>query len=226
MDAIEHFEGQKHSWANTLCYPELFMARIPFLCPVPTAVARMTNVFTLTLNPSGTVDGNIFWFSFCPEIMFDGPLTIAYPFAYSVNSTANDQSGVLTDHKTREELFPAFSFANVSNGRIVGASIKISQSQPLVHRAGYGACSRVYGYNADGLAMEVSKTAVLSSVYQDQANYTNGETLRMVYAPGDFSDLHMSNQHVMTQDNDRSSFPNLMGFVEGINLGGNAVQLT
>jgi len=63
-DAIQHFESSKESYANALLYPEVCMARIPFICPVPTAVARAVSVYTF--KPDATV-GDTFAFAFVPE---------------------------------------------------------------------------------------------------------------------------------------------------------------
>jgi len=105
--------------------------------------------------------------------------------------------------------------------RIIGASVTIAQTEKLVDRAGYGYCSRVYGLvNPDNATTSWSKTAILNSTYQDSANFTNGEKLRMNYAPGDFSDLHLVVQSSSTNrgdlQNDFETLPVLSGFVAGI----------
>jgi hypothetical protein len=69
--AIEHFESEKESYANSLLYPETFMSRIPFMCPVPTALCRLNNVVSFTISPpSGVADSNLcFYYSFLPEAL-------------------------------------------------------------------------------------------------------------------------------------------------------------
>jgi hypothetical protein len=72
--------------------------------------------------------------------------------------------------------------------RIVSASVTASQTQRLVDRAGYGLQSRIYGISGK-YANTVSKQAVINATYKDEANFSNPEeSLRMIYAPGDFSD--------------------------------------
>lgn len=216
-DAIDHFESEKHSWSNCQCYPELFLARIPFLCPVPTAIARLNNVFTITIDPTSSVPGvygNTFWFNYSPEILFSAG-GVTWPFMWTTNDVTGDSSGTFTHSMSKEVLFPNFAWSNISSGRVVGSSVRIVQTQSQVNRTGFGVASRVYGYTDDGIAQTVSKTAVINSIYKDEAIYTNGDSLRMIYAPGDFSDLHLSNMITPATSTDRGSLPVIQGFVQG-----------
>jgi len=113
----------------------------------------------------------------------------------SIPSTTDviDATGV---SMSRELLFPNFSFDSVAAMRIVGASLTVTQTQRLVDRAGYGLQSRIYGLS-DRFATHISKLSVLNATYKDETNFSSGEEayLRMVYAPADFSDLHMTVQN-------------------------------
>jgi len=92
---------------------------------------------------------------------------------------------------TRDELFPKVEFSSMSAIRIAGASLTVTQTQRMVDRAGYGLQSRVYGLTSK-YTSQLSKAAILAATYRDEANYSESEeSLRMVWAPGDFSDLHM-----------------------------------
>jgi hypothetical protein len=103
---------------------------------------------------------------------------------------------------TYQELFPNVNFAAMSSARIVGASLTVTQTQRLVDRSGYGLIARVYGMPPDPAltnAYSVSKTTVMNSVYKDEANFASqGEDdhLRMIYAPADFTDLHMQSMNI------------------------------
>jgi len=78
--------------------------------------------------------------------------------------------------------------------RVVGSSLTVTQTQRLVDRAGYGMMSRVYGlpaFPSQSLANYVSKSVIINSTYKDEANFSSvseEDHLRMIYAPGDFSD--------------------------------------
>jgi hypothetical protein len=63
-NAINLFESSKQNYANTLLYPEVFMSRIPFICPVPTAIARGVAIYSFV--PDTSV-GDTFAWSFVPE---------------------------------------------------------------------------------------------------------------------------------------------------------------
>jgi hypothetical protein len=55
------------------------MARIPFICPVPTALARGISVYTIT--PDNHV-GDTFAWSFVPEAVIGGTSATHNPFYY------------------------------------------------------------------------------------------------------------------------------------------------
>jgi len=84
--AIAHYESSKDEYASTLLYPEIYMARIPFLCPVPTALARATNIFSFN-----AIANKEFLISCVPEALC-GPTTSQHlPFYYTdVVGTNND----------------------------------------------------------------------------------------------------------------------------------------
>jgi len=209
-NAIRHFESNKESYANCLLYPEVCMARIPFICPVPTALARGVSIYTLT--PDNSV-GDTFAWSFIPEAIYDdGSSAHHLPFYYATAASNVDEISC-TSSLSRSTLFPNIQFSSIDCIRLVSASLTVTQTQRLVDRAGYGLMSRVYGLN--GLADTVSKAVVINSTYKDEANYssTTDDHLRMVYAPGDFSDLHMKTQGVT--DNDREKYPVIQGFITG-----------
>lgn len=143
--AIAHFESSKESYANTLLYPEVCMARIPFICPVPTALARGTAVYTLT--PDNSV-GDTFGWVYVPEAISTPsvPDSASYhaPFYYTTADSAADTI-ILNQRITRDELFPGIQFDSIDCMRVVGSSLTVTQTQRLVDRAGYGMMSRVYG---------------------------------------------------------------------------------
>jgi hypothetical protein len=117
---------------------------------------------------------------------------------------------------SREELFPNLPFSSMEAMRVVGASLIVTQTQRLVDRAGYGLTSRVYGLNGP-FANTVSKAVIINSNYKDDANFSTAsedEHLRMIYAPADFSDLHMK---PMDQEDhqDGGRYPCIQGFVTG-----------
>jgi hypothetical protein len=96
---------------------------------------------------------------------------------------------------SRDALFPNIQFNSIDSMRVVGSSLTVTQTQRLVDRAGYGMMSRVYGLpsgsSGQGLADYVSKSVIINSTYKDEANFSSvneEDHLRMVYAPGDFSD--------------------------------------
>lgn len=74
-------------------------------------------------------------------------------------------------------------------------------------------------------ANQVDRGVVISSVYKDEANFSSqGEDdyLRMIYSPGDFSDLHMrpspgyvEDTSNFPKDNDASTLPVIQGFISG-----------
>lgn len=208
-EAIRNFESSKESYANALLYPEVSMARIPFICPVPTALARGVSIYTFT--PDTSV-GDTFMWSFIPEAI--SGQQDHFPFYYGSSASNVDSADISSTYLTRSTLFPNIQFSSIDAMRIVGASITVTQTQRLVDRAGYGVQSRVYGLGA--AANIVSKTAVINSTYKDEANYSStGEEdhLRMVYAPADFSDLHM--KVVDEPDTDNEKYPVIQGFITG-----------
>jgi len=64
--ALDHFESSKHEYAQTLLYPEICLARIPFLCPVPTAISRAVSIQSFNIPATG--NGTVGW-SFIPEAL-------------------------------------------------------------------------------------------------------------------------------------------------------------
>lgn len=213
--AIHHFESAKEEYANTLLYPEVCMARIPFIAPVPTALAR--GVAYYTHKPDYTKGGTFAW-SFVPEALCVGDgIGTQKPFMYGTGNDLDDQ--ITLDHGvSRNAQFPNIQFASISAMRIVGASITISETNRLVDRAGYGIQSRVYGQKWPGDAGKVGRAAVINSIYKDEANYSgtgDDDFLRMIYAPGDFSDLHLRSQDVTTSTNESEVNPVIQGFVTG-----------
>lgn len=212
-EAIMHFESSKESYANTLLYPEVCMARVPFICPVPTALTRGVSIHNFT--PDNAV-GDTFMWSFVPEALSNLAIgTTHAPFYYGTASGTSNQS-TLGNHVTRETLFPGVSFSDIDAMRVVGASITVTQTQRLVDRAGYGLISRVYGIG--DAANVVNKNVVINSTYKDEANYSSTGTddhLRMIYAPGDFSDLHLSIFNSTQKERDQEKYPVLQGFIQG-----------
>lgn len=86
--AIAHFEGAKTDYSNCLLYPELCMARIPFICPVPTALARGVSIYSFM--PDQTV-GDTFGFSFVPEaICSPSGNQWHHPFYYGSSASTID----------------------------------------------------------------------------------------------------------------------------------------
>lgn len=226
--AISHFESSKESYANCLLYPEVCMARVPFICPVPTALARGTAIYTFTPDTSA---GDTFAWSFVPEAICCGVLPSGSwrhePFYYGSNPSNTDVLNAPTA-MTREQLFPNIQFASIDTMRVVGSSITVTQTQRLVDRAGYGLQSRVYGLmgGSAGGPTSISKNAIINSTYKDEANYSSmdgDDHLRMVYAPADFSDLHMRRQ-AGADDNDQETFPVIQGFMTG--YGSSVVSVT
>jgi hypothetical protein len=71
--SIDRLQATQEEYTNVLLYPELCKGRIPFICPVPTAVCRGVSYYTF--NPDNSV-GDTFMWSFIPEIVsgqtFDG----------------------------------------------------------------------------------------------------------------------------------------------------------
>lgn len=214
--AIINFEGAKTNYSNTLLYPEVSMSRIPFICPVPTALARGVSIYTI--QPDLT-QGDTFAWSFIPEAILSDIPNGHYPFTYaSANSSVNDipTNGPASGSMTKQQLFPNIQFDSIDSMRVVGASLTVTQTQRLVDRSGYGMMSRVYGQASNGYI--VSKSAVLNATYKDEANFTTtdgDDHLRMIYAPGDFTDLHMVNIHHGVREGDQEKFPVLQGFVTG-----------
>ena len=85
--------------------------------------------------------------------------------------------------------------------------------------------SRVYGLHANGNL--ASKSVIINSTYKDEANFSSVDEedhLRMVYAPGDFSDLHMKLTDAATTDPDKEKFPVIQGFITG--FGTSVVSVT
>merc|ERR1712241_442067 len=96
----------------------------------------------------------------------------------------------------------------------------------------YGSGSARKDPNSDMWYIPVSKTTIMNSVYRDETNFASDSEpfIRNIYAPGDFSDLHMKVVHetgeVKTQD-DYETFPVLQGYVSGVNdVSENRVTLT
>lgn len=198
--SIDHFMDAQETYANALLFPEVALGRIPFICPVPTAVCRGTAVYSFTPDdpPVGSTNPHdTFAWTFIPEALLvsHGDETKHEPFHYGTGDSTQDVI-VLTSCKSASALLPNIQFSSMSAARIVGASVIITQTQRLVDRAGYGQCSRVYGMNNSGAPVNfnVSRTTVMNAIYKDECNFSdpsNKSELRMVYAPGDFSDLHM-----------------------------------
>jgi len=228
--AIRHFESNKESYANTLLYPEVCMSRIPFICPVPSALARGVAVYSFT--PTAGLGGT-FAFSYIPEAISApsaGTGSWYDPFHYGTGSSNVDtidlsfgNTGV--GKMTRNQLFPNIQFDSIESMRVVGSSITVTQTQKLVDRAGYGLISRVYGLGAS--ATQVSKSVIINSTYKDEANFSStGEEdhLRMVYAPADFSDLHMKSSTRPDVESDKQEFPVIQGFITG--FGDSTISVT
>jgi len=119
-------------------------------------------------------------------------------------------------------MFPNVQFDSIEAMRVVGASITITQTQKLVDRAGYGLVARVYAPPPSDpqnvSPPNVSKSVIINSTYKDEANFSSvGEEdhLRMVYAPADFSDLHMRSTRPKSVDVDNEEYPVIQGFITG-----------
>jgi len=215
--AISHFESNKDDYANCLLYPEIFMARIPFICPVPTALARANCIMSFTPTTAGSSWGC----ALVPELMFQANLPASYTniFMYG-EGTASSSTITLDQLITPSVLFPNVAFTSISTGRVVGASMSVVQTQRAIDRAGFGLTARVYGLtnsSAGGL-YHLDKAVVNNSVYKESVNFSNldEESLRMVYAPGDFSDLHMKSQHPISgEQTDYGTFPIIQTYAEG-----------
>jgi hypothetical protein len=132
--AIKHFESNKESYANCLLYPEVCMARVPFICPVPTALARGVSIYTFTPDNSA---GDTFAWSFIPEAIYNTGVNSHSPLYYASAASSIDQI-TCGSSMTRESLFPNVQFTSIDSMRIVGASATVTQTQRLVDRAGYG----------------------------------------------------------------------------------------
>jgi len=87
---------ERSSYKNALLYPELYLCRIPFIAPVPTAISRTRNVYTY--QPTAVIGSNadcIFAWQFIPEALCEGNSTGPehhYPFSFDVLS-ASAESG-------------------------------------------------------------------------------------------------------------------------------------
>lgn len=201
------------------------MSRIPFICPVPTAIARGTSIYTFSPSVS---HGDTFAFTFIPEAISTPSTGTGHyhePFSWANGPSNNDivpfatgGGGVLT----RETMFPNVQFDSIEAMRVVGASITITQTQKLVDRAGYGLVARVYAPPPSDpqnvSPPNVSKSVIINSTYKDEANFSSvGEEdhLRMVYAPADFSDLHMRSTRPKSVDVDNEEYPVIQGFITG-----------
>lgn len=90
-ECIHSMESRIHSYANTLLYPEVCMSRIPFLCPVPTALCRGISLISYTIDPS---QGDTFAWSFVPEALLRlSPNTAIahYPFHFAMATNPTDE---------------------------------------------------------------------------------------------------------------------------------------
>jgi len=67
-----------------------------------------------------------------------------HPFYYGSAVSSSDNIS-LGSYMTATDLYPNIDFASMAGARIVGSSIRITQTQRLVDRAGYGIVSRIYG---------------------------------------------------------------------------------
>lgn len=179
------------------------MARIPFICPVPTAVCRGTSIVTIPAPSGSSSPGDTFAFSFQPESLLRGVEgdTHVSPFYYGFGSGTADYVDCTQSMPAGGQtgIFPNIMFASMASARIVGASIIVTQTQKIIDRAGYGVTSRVYGLPVragdrpspnEPDVRGVSKTTVINAIYKDEANFSDGDgaEMRMVYAPGDFTD--------------------------------------
>lgn len=216
--AIAHFESAKSEYANTLLYPEICMARVPFITPVPTAIARAVAYYSFSPDFSEE-NGDCFSWSFIPEAIAtpNWPDGVYAPFQWGTGKSTDDENivGQGTNYMFRDKLFPKMQFDSMCAARIVGASVTVSQTQRLVDRAGYGIVSRIYGLTESN-ASYVSKASVINATYKDEANYTSpDESLRMIYAPGDFSDLHLRSQDEKVDKGSSETHPIIQGFITG-----------
>jgi len=133
---------------------------------------------------------------------------------------------------TRAELFPNIAFGSMSAMRIVASSVTVTETNRLVDRAGFGLQSRIYGLPTGQYANVLSRAAILNATYKDETNFSeagNDSYLRSIYAPGDFSDLHMKVQGLAhPSEMDVETLPVIQGYVSGYGgpTGASPVTLT
>lgn len=234
--SIDNFTESQENYAQALQFPEVALARIPFICPVPTAVCRGTAVYTFTPDVPTTVGApaqDTWGFSFIPEALLGigaggGDINQHAPFYYGTDTSTKDVI-TMSNHMLVADLLPNIRFESMSSCRVVGASCIVTMTQRLVDRAGYGLCSRVYGLASEPIDpnsherkpdYDVSKTTVMNSIYKDECNFSdpsNKSELRMQYAPADFSDLHMRVMLGGSQGKqpDMETQPVIQGFITG-----------
>jgi len=211
-ECIHNMEGKMHSYANTLLYPEVSMSRIPFLCPVPTALCRGVSINSYTIDPTA---GDTFAWSFIPEALVKSTSGATHhPFYYTMANNPDDNI-TCSNYVTAPDLMPNIAFGSMAGARIVGASVIVTQTQRLVDRCGFAFQSRIYGLN--GFADGVSKNAVMNAVYKEQVNFSTGENvhLRNIYAPADFTDLQLQVKNANEKDPDTETHPVIQGFFTG-----------
>jgi len=217
--SLTNYKEAKESYVNCLLFPEVAMARIPFICPVPTAVCRGTTIFSLIPSTPAPGTHNTFAWTFNPEALVCYPKLGGEqdPFTSgSALSTANIIPPSFSMSST--EIFPEIQFDSMSGMRIVGASLTVTQTQKTIDRAGYGLISRIYGVGNTAQSALVSRNAVINAVYKDQCNFSDQEEdnfLRMIYAPADFTDLAMTATGSDQRSHDNEGFPVIQGFVTG-----------
>jgi hypothetical protein len=184
--------------------------------------------------PTGA-PGDTFAFSFQPESLLRGMEgdTNVSPFYYGFGSSTEDYVTLLDSLPASgsDGIFPNIQFGSMASARIVGASIIVTQTQKIIDRAGYGVTSRIYGLPVRASnepspnepdVRGVSKTTVINAIYKDEANFSDGEgtEMRMVYAPGDFTDLHMRlfvGDKIHKQP-DLETLPVIQGFITGYGI--------
>jgi len=192
------FDARKrNNYMNCLLAPELFIARVPFIIGLPTALCRIRSIYTF----SPTTTAPVFVFSFNPNGILCSNISDnvpdAQPFKYGTSASTQ---GTVTpaSHLTNNQLFPQLHggvgesqiLSRMTNARVVGSSVQMSLTNAVIGRAGEMNIARTYQDRVQTSDRVVNFNAIRQAQFKDNAIQPNNY-VRMTSAPMDFKDVNM-----------------------------------